>query len=95
MDSKDLEGLGHEVLAIYGNVCNRVLRMAEAALPAPQFKAFRRLVLDEFGEQGAQKQIKRLFGMCVGNGVVWKGRDDGVERAGASANTCKGGAEHE
>jgi len=91
MNSQELSQLGREVLEIYGTVCNRVLRVAEAALPAPQFKAFRRLVLDEFGEQGAQKQIKRLFGMAVGDGGDWQGRDDGRERAGASANSCKGG----
>lgn len=91
MQEGNLEQLGREVLEIYGSVCNRVLRMAEAALPASQFKAFRRLVLDEFGEQGAQKQVKQLFGMRVGNGVAWQGQDDGTERAGASANSCKGG----
>ncbi|MBI3615147.1 MAG: hypothetical protein HY211_01395 [Candidatus Omnitrophica bacterium] len=64
----DLGRVGLEVLEIYGAVCNRVLRVAEAALPEPQFKAFRRLVLDEFGEQGAAKQVKRLFKLSTGNG---------------------------
>jgi len=62
----ELEQLGKEVLEIYGNVCNRVLRVAEAALPHEQFKAFRRVVLDEFGEQGATRQLKRLFKLNSG-----------------------------
>ena len=71
--SEDLERLGREVLELYNGVCNRVLRVAEAALPATQFKAFRRLVLDEFGEQGATKKVKRLFGMSTGNGLDGNG----------------------
>lgn len=41
---------------------NRVLRIAEAALPQSQFKAFRSLVLDEFGNSGLGKELERLWG---------------------------------
>ena len=66
MQHEESEQIGREVLEIYSAVCNRVLRFAEASLSREQFKAFRRLVLDEFGEQGAQKQIKRLFKLNSG-----------------------------
>ena len=40
----------------------RVLRYAEAALPAGQFSAFRKLVLDEFGQSGLEGELQRAFG---------------------------------
>lgn len=40
---------------------NRVLTCAEAALPASQFKAFRKFFLDEFGKNGFGKDLDRLF----------------------------------
>lgn len=61
------------MLDIYGAVCNRVLLYAQTAMPEWQFEAFRKLVLNEFGEQGASRKIKRLF--RVG---------DGMERDGSS-----------
>jgi hypothetical protein len=41
---------------------SRVLLFAEAALPEKQFKPFRKLVLDEFGNSGLGKELERLFG---------------------------------
>lgn len=40
----------------------RVLTIAEAALPESQYKPFRKLVLDEFGKSGLEKELERLFG---------------------------------
>ncbi len=40
---------------------SRVLRYAEAALPETQFRAFRGLVLDEFGREGLEKDLERLM----------------------------------
>lgn len=40
---------------------NRVLLVAEASLPASQFGAFRKIVLDEFGNSGLVKDLQRLF----------------------------------
>ena len=39
---------------------NRVLRIAEAALPETQFRAFRGLLLDEFGREGLERDLERL-----------------------------------
>ncbi|MBF0382337.1 MAG: hypothetical protein HQL69_15035 [Magnetococcales bacterium] len=36
---------------------NRILTIAEAALPPPQFRAFRKATLDEFGRSGFEKEI--------------------------------------
>ena len=92
MNDHDREQLGQRVLEIYGAVSGRVLLVAEAALPPEQFKAFRRLVLDEFGEQGATKQIKRLFKLSSENGKERHGESaTGAVWAGASAKACKGG----
>lgn len=40
---------------------NRVLKIAAAALPDSQFKAFRSVVLDEFGNSGLAKDLERLM----------------------------------
>ena len=40
---------------------NRVLLYAESSLPEAQFKAFRKLVLDELGNSGLNKDLERLF----------------------------------
>jgi len=39
---------------------NRVLLVAEAALPQPQYLAYRKLILDEFG-QSLQRDLDRLY----------------------------------
>jgi hypothetical protein len=36
---------------------SRVLTIAEAALPKDQFRAFRKLVLDEFGRNGLEGEL--------------------------------------
>lgn len=40
---------------------NRVLLAAEAALPAAQYLAYRRVVLAELGRKGLQRKLQRLF----------------------------------
>lgn len=40
---------------------NRLLLYAESSLPEHQFKAFRKLVLDELGNSGLNKDLERLF----------------------------------
>jgi hypothetical protein len=40
---------------------NRVLLFAQASLPAHQFEAYRKLVLDELGNSGLNKDLARLF----------------------------------
>ena len=39
----------------------RVLSIAEAALPEAQFRAFRGLLLDEFGREGLERDLERLM----------------------------------
>ena len=48
------------ILALLNPRKNRVLRFAEAALPETQFRAFRGLLLDEFGREGLEKDLERL-----------------------------------
>jgi hypothetical protein len=37
---------------------NRLLLVAQAALPASQYEAFRKIVLDELGKSGFQKDVE-------------------------------------
>lgn len=39
---------------------NRVLLVAQAALPESQFSAFKKLFLDEFGRNGLEGELQRL-----------------------------------
>jgi len=38
-----------------------ILRYAESSLPEGQFRAYRRLVLDQFGGKGFGKELDKLF----------------------------------
>lgn len=49
------------ILALINARKNRLLLVAEAALPAPQYQAFRRVVLDEFGRSGLEKELEKAF----------------------------------
>jgi len=40
---------------------SRVLLFAESALSEGQFRAYRKLVLDEFGNSGLEKELEELF----------------------------------
>jgi len=40
---------------------NRVLLIVESSLPASQFLACRKLILDEFGKSGLGKELERVF----------------------------------
>lgn len=40
---------------------NRALRIAEAAIPESQFRAFRGLFLDEFGRNGLERELERIL----------------------------------
>ena len=39
---------------------NQALRFAQAALPESQFRAFRGLFLDEFGQNGLERELERI-----------------------------------
>ena len=40
---------------------NRLLLLAQAALPEHQFQAFKKLLLDELGDRGLDGELKQLF----------------------------------
>lgn len=50
-----------EVVTLLNERLTRILTIAEAALPPQQFKAFRKLVLDEMGRNGMEAELHRLF----------------------------------
>jgi hypothetical protein len=51
----------------------RILDFGELALPAAQFVAFRKLVLDEFGRSGLESELERAS-RAQHKGVVGTGR---------------------
>jgi hypothetical protein len=40
---------------------NQLLLVAETAMPPSQFQAFRKITLNEFGNNGLGKELERLF----------------------------------
>ena len=54
---------------------NQVLLTAESALPAPQFLAFRKVVLNEFGKSGLEGELDRLLGSFLEQERQGQGRN--------------------
>ena len=50
-----------EIMELVRMHLNRVLLMAESSLSESQFKAYRKLVLDEFGQSGLDKELDTIF----------------------------------
>lgn len=50
-----------EILSAIDRKKSRILLFAEASLPASQFQAFRKLVLDELGTSGLVTELKKLY----------------------------------
>lgn len=46
---------------------NRLLLVAETALPPSQFQAFRKITLDEFGKNGFGRELDRLLRQHLGS----------------------------
>ena len=53
--------LFEEVFKIYDESKNRILLFVEAAVPPEQFRALRKLILDELGLSGAEGKVKKLL----------------------------------
>ena len=69
------------ILALLNQRKNRVLRIAEAALSESQFRAFRGLLLDEFGREGLERDLERL--MAEREQATDKGRPIRAKEGGA------------
>ncbi len=50
-----------EIMELVRMHLNRVLLMAESSLSKSQFRAYRKLVLDEFGQSGLDKELDTMF----------------------------------
>jgi hypothetical protein len=50
-----------EIMELVRMHLSRVLLMAESSLSESQFKAYRKLVLDEFGQSGLDKELEAIF----------------------------------
>ena len=51
----------HQVMERIKSRLNRVLLIGESSLPESQFRAYRKLVLDEFGRYGLERELETLF----------------------------------
>jgi len=49
------------LLELLNGCKNRVLLVAQAALPESQFRAFRQIFLNEFGKSGLERELERLY----------------------------------
>ena len=63
------------MLRIYNESKNRILLYLEAVVHPDQFRALRKLILDELGRSGAEGRITKL----LGDG---KGREDTSKKGG-------------
>lgn len=59
--NQNIEELMKEVVSTYNDVRKRVLLYAQSSLPQSQFEAFRKLILDEFGRNGAEGKVEKMF----------------------------------
>lgn len=50
-----------QVVSLLNKHKNKLLLLAESSLPEAQFRAYRKLVLDDLGENGLEKELKELF----------------------------------
>lgn len=50
-----------EIERLINNHLNKLLLVAETALPASQFEAFRKFTLNEFGKSGLAKELERVL----------------------------------
>lgn len=54
VERKDIEEIINKKL-------NYILLIGQSSLPENQFKAYRKLILDSFGEKGLGRDLERLF----------------------------------
>ena len=52
--------MNNDIKNLLSPCMDRILTFAQAALPESQFKAFRKLVLDEFGNRGLASELERF-----------------------------------
>jgi len=50
-----------KVLKLLDHRKNKLLLLAQSALPESQFSAYRKLLLDELGKNGLESELKSLF----------------------------------
>jgi hypothetical protein len=71
-----------EIEELVNNKLTYILYLGQSSLSEHQFKAFKKLVLDAFGEKGLGMELERLFNKS--------------ERHGTGRNTlCKEGVHHD
>lgn len=58
--------LFHPIKSLINARKNRVLTIAQAALPESQYQAFKKLFLDEMGERGLERDLETLLNKQYG-----------------------------
>lgn len=67
----------HEVKALLNRRKQRVLDLAELAVPSERYATYRKLVLDELGDKGLEGELMALLRKSDGQGM--DGLGDGRE----------------
>ena len=55
------ESKSEQIFKIYSEAKNRILLYIEASVPPDQFKALRKLVLNELGRSGAEGKVRKIL----------------------------------
>ncbi len=63
------------ILQVINGRKSRALLVAQAALPESQFKAFKTLFLDEFGQKGLETDLARVYAEDRQRGMDRNGRE--------------------
>jgi len=50
-----------QIMGLLNKHMTQVLLVAESSLPESQFRAYRKLVLNEFGKNGLEKELSELL----------------------------------
>jgi hypothetical protein len=50
-----------QIVGLVNSHMTRVLLIAQSSLPEAQYRAYRKLVLDEFGKSGLETELEELF----------------------------------
>lgn len=62
---------------------NKALTLAEACMPANQYRAFRRMFLDDFGQNGLERELAEILAKADSPNGMEPGRPMHAKKGGA------------
>lgn len=61
-----MDNYSDQIFKIYSEAKNRILLYVEASVPPEQFRALRKLILDELGLSGAKGKVRDILNKRAG-----------------------------